>query len=60
MFGLGYCQSETSQERSCYLLHSFLVKRRAKPFASEIQALQRLVMMPGFECREVSVSERSC
>lgn len=57
MFGLGYCQSETSQERSCYLLHSFLVKRWAKPFASEIQALQRLVVMPGFECGEVSVSE---
>lgn len=57
MSGLGYCQSETSQERSCYLLHSFLVRRQAKPFASETQVPWRLEMIPGFGYGEVSVSE---
>lgn len=60
MFGLRYCQSEMSQERSCYLPHGFLVRRRARPFTSEIQVPQRLEMMPGFGYREVSVSEYSC
>lgn len=48
---LGGCQSESNQERSCYLQHSFIVGRQAKPYASEIQILQRIEMMPNFGYR---------
>ena len=53
---LGDCQSEFSQERSCYLLHSLLVGRQIRPFASEIRVLQRIEVISRFG---TSVSEAS-